>query len=249
MDSTVIVLIVIIVLLIVALGAAALLLSRRRRSERLQEHYGPEYERTVRESGDRRAAEAELTGRERRHAELEIRDLKPEEHDRFQASWSGIQQGFVDDPKRSVHAADRLVTDIMRTRGYPVDDFDRRAEDISVTHPEVVQRYRDARAVREDTDRGGDVDTDQQRRAVTSYRSLVDALLETETGTRNDAEGERRPDARHAAEGDRYDDRQHDDRQHDDRQHDDGERGDRRAERRPVDDRGPFGHQTEERTR
>ena len=246
MDSTVIVLIVIIVLLLLALGAAGVILSRRRRSERLQEHYGPEYERSLRESGDRRAAEAELTTREQRVAELDIRDLRPEEREQYRASWSNIQQGFVDDPVRSVHAADRLVTEIMRTRGYPVDDFDRRAEDISVAHPQVVQHYRDARSVREATDAGTPVDTDQQRKAVTSYRSLVDALL----GSDKD---------------DRSDDRRSDDRQHDDvtDRHtddvrdvrdarstaDDGRYTNDRQAPPPADDRGTLGHHSEERTR
>ena len=102
MDTTVIVLIVLIVLLLLALGAAGVMLSRRRRSERLQEHFGTEYERSVRESGDRRKAEAELTTRERRHADLDIRDLRPEERERYRATWSDIQAGFVDDPVRSV---------------------------------------------------------------------------------------------------------------------------------------------------
>lgn len=176
MDSTVIVLIVIIVLLLLGLGAAGVMLSRRRRTERLQQTYGSEYERSVRETGDRRSAEAELTSREKRHEELDIRDLRPEERKEYRNTWSGIQSGFVDDPVQSVHAADRLVDDIMKTRGYPVEDFDRRAEDISVAHPGVVEHYREARSVRDATDRG-EVDLDQQRKAVTSYRSLVDALL------------------------------------------------------------------------
>ena len=174
-----ILLIVVVVLLLIALGIAGVMLSRKRRSEQLQEHYGPEYERSVREKGDRRAAEAELTGRERRHEELDIRALRPEERDRYQDRWTGIQRDFVDDPANSVQAADRLVTDIMQTRGYPVDDFDRRTEDISVAHPDVVQRYRDAREIREAAHRG-EVDTDSARRAVTSYRALVDALLESD---------------------------------------------------------------------
>jgi len=177
-DSTVIVLIVIIVLLLLGLGAAGVMLSRRRRTERLQQTYGSEYERSVRETGDRRSAEAELTSREKRHEELDIRDLRPEERKEYRDSWSRIQSGFVDDPVKSVHAADRLIVDIMKTRGYPVEDFDGRAADISVAHPGVVEHYRNARKVRDETDRGGEVNLDQQRQAVTSYRSLVDALLE-----------------------------------------------------------------------
>jgi hypothetical protein len=179
-DSTVTVLIVVIVVLVLALAAAGVMLFQRRRTERLQEHYGPEYERSLNQAGNRREAEARLTEREKRHRELDIRDLDPDERDRFATSWEGIQREFVDDPKRAVHDADVLVLEIMRTRGYPVgddgDDFERRAEDISVEHPEVVQRYREAHAVRDAT-RSGDVDTEQQRSAVTSYRSLIDALL------------------------------------------------------------------------
>lgn len=180
MDSTVTALIVVIVVLVLALGAAGAMLMQRRRSERMQEHYGPEYERSVDQAGSRRAGEAQLSEREKRHRELDIRDLRSDERDRFATSWEGIQREFVDDPKRAVHDADVLVLDIMRTRGYPVgdhgDDFERRAEDISVEHPEVVQRYRDAHAVRDAT-KSGDVETEQQRSAVTSYRSLIDALL------------------------------------------------------------------------
>jgi FtsZ-interacting cell division protein ZipA len=175
-DTTTIVLIVVIVLLVVALAAAGLMISRRRRSEQLQDHYGSEYERTLAETGDRRAAEAELTEREKRHSQLDVRELSPEERDGFAASWTRIQQGFVDDPVRSVHEADALVVEIMRTRGYPVDDFDRRAEDVSVEHPKVAARYREAREIRVATE-NGTADTEQQRHAVTSYRELIEALL------------------------------------------------------------------------
>ncbi len=181
MDSTVIVLIIVIVLLVIALGAAGAILARRRRSENLQEHYGPEYERTVIQTGDRRAAEAQLTEREKRHRELEIRDLKPEERDRFDTEWTSVQRGFVDDPVSAVRRADTLVDEIMRTRGYPVDDdFERRAEDISVEHPKVVQHYREARETRVATENGA-VDTERQRHAITSYRALIDALLDRDT--------------------------------------------------------------------
>jgi hypothetical protein len=172
--TTVIVLIVVVVLLVIALGFAML---RRQRSERLQEHFGPEYERRVAETGDRRTAEAELTEREKRRKQLDIRDLQSEERGRFRQSWNEIQSGFVDDPERSLDRADLLVIEIMRTRGYPVDDdFDRRADDLSVDHPRVVQHYREAREVREASGDGA-ADTERKRHAITSYRSLVDALL------------------------------------------------------------------------
>ncbi|MGH3614049.1 MAG: hypothetical protein ACRDRK_15945 [Pseudonocardia sp.] len=174
MDTTVIVLIAVLIVLVVALVGAVL--ARRRRSERLQEHFGPEYERSVSATGNRKAAEAELSERERRHRKLDIRDLRPDERTRFEESWNGVQRGFVDDPSRSLRDADQLVSEIMSTRGYPVDDFDRRAEDISVEHPEVVHHYREARTVH-DSSADGTEDTERQRRAVTSYRHLVEALL------------------------------------------------------------------------
>jgi hypothetical protein len=173
-STTVIVLIVVVVLLAIALGVVLL---RRQRSERLQEHFGPEYQRRVAETGDRRTAEAELTERERRRKQFDIRELQSEERDRFRQSWNEIQSGFVDDPERSLDSADLLVVEIMRIRGYPVDDdFDRRADDLSVDHPGVVQHYREAREVREASGDGA-ADTERQRHAITSYRSLVDALL------------------------------------------------------------------------
>jgi hypothetical protein len=174
-STTVIVLIVVVVLLAIALGV---ILMRRSKSTRLQEHFGPEYERRVSEVGDRRAAETELTERQRRREELDIRELRPDERDRYQQEWAEIQRGFVDEPTRSLRAADDLVVEVMRARGYPVDDFDRRADDISVDHPDIVHHYRDARAVHDASDNGTEeIDTERQRRAVTSYRSLVEALL------------------------------------------------------------------------
>jgi hypothetical protein len=172
-NSAAVVVIVLVLIVAVVLG---IVLARRRRSAQLQEHFGPEYERSVSEaSGDRRAAESALAERQQRRQQFDVRDLDPEERSRFRDSWNEIQRGFVDDPKQSLHSADLFVAEIMRARGYPADDdFDRRADDLSVDHPRVVQHYREARRVR---DADGEVDTENQRTAMTSYRSLVDALL------------------------------------------------------------------------
>lgn len=174
MDS--IVLVIIVVALVLILAVAGVFAARRARSEKLRRHFGPEYERTVGETGDRRAAEAQLADRERRHRELDIRTLRPEERDGFGREWTSVQTEFVDDPPGALRRADALVVEIMRVRGYPVDDFDRRAEDISVAHPDVVHHYREARRVH-DAASQGPVDTEKQRHALTSYRSLVHALL------------------------------------------------------------------------
>jgi len=169
---------VIIILLVLAIvGIGAWFLMRERRSRALRERFGPEYERSVATTEDRHAAELELRQREKRHRELDVRPLSDEDRAGFEDRWSGVQQGFVDDPGQAVRHADSLVDDVMRARGYPVEDFEQRAADISVEHPVVVQRYREARVIAEAND-AGQASTEDLRQAVTSYRALIVALLE-----------------------------------------------------------------------
>jgi FtsZ-interacting cell division protein ZipA len=196
-STTVVVVIVLVLLVAVVLG---LVLSRRKRSTQLKEHFGPEYERSVAAAdGDHKAAEAALAERRQRREQFDVHDLRPEERSRFRESWNEIQRGFVDDPKQSLRSADLLVGEVMQARGYPVDDdFDRRADDLSVDHPRVVQHYREARRVR---DSDGEVDTEDQRTAVTSYRSLIEALLGDDDGRGQEHRGERDRDDVDGADG------------------------------------------------
>jgi hypothetical protein len=182
MDTVVIIVIVVVVLVV----AAAVVVYQQRRSARLQQRFGDEYERTVRSTDGRRAAEKELRDREKRRAGLEVTPLAGADAARYREEWAGIQQRFVDEPAEAVEQADRLVVRMMRDSGYPVDDFDQRVDDISVDHPEVAQHYRDAHGVAAAQARG-DVDTEQLRQAVTSYRQLVDALLR-DSRSRDDAQ-------------------------------------------------------------
>jgi hypothetical protein len=96
---------------------------------------------------------------------------------RYRDEWASVQRQFVDQPAEAVEQADRLVVQMMRECGYPVDDFDQRADDISVDHPEVAQNYREAHGVAVAQSRGT-ADTEELRQAVTSYRRLVDVLLQ-----------------------------------------------------------------------
>jgi hypothetical protein len=169
--------VVIVVVVVLLLAGGGLVLARRKRSEQLQESFGPEYDRVLDRSGSKNEAEAELADRRKRHQQLELRSLDPQTRERFRGDWKQIQGEFVDDPGGAVDKADSLVTTIMRERGYPVDDFDQRVDDISVEHPRVVENYREARRVR-DAHRDGAAQTEDLRGAVTSYRSLVDALLD-----------------------------------------------------------------------
>src|SRR3977135_2734292 len=125
------VIIIIVVVVAVAVGAAAFV-SQRRRSDQLQQRFGPEYQRTIEESGDQRAAERELLAREQRRSELDVRPLADESAGRYRDEGNTLQQGFVDEPGNAVAQADRLVLRMMRESGYPVDEFDQRAADISV---------------------------------------------------------------------------------------------------------------------
>jgi hypothetical protein len=157
--------------LIVTVGIAR----NRSRSQRLKQRYGREYDRVVSETGNEKAANRELLTRERRREKLDIVPLTPAALSNFTNGWQEVQASFVDDPATAVAAADRLVTEVMRERGYPVDDFDRRAADISVDHPEIVDNYRAAHRVK--ASEQDHVSTEQQRDAFVHYRALFEKLL------------------------------------------------------------------------
>jgi hypothetical protein len=167
-----------VILAIVIIIAAAVILwlwARMRRTQRLQRTFGPEYGRAVDEHGDVRAAEADLRERESRRDEFDIRPLTPESRRQYEDRWNEAQARFVDEPGSSVALADRLISDAMRERGYPVDDFDRRASDLSVDYPEVVEDYRVGHAIA--SANNGNEDTEQLRQAMVHYRSLFTQLV------------------------------------------------------------------------
>jgi hypothetical protein len=165
----------VVVLGVVALGAW--LFDQKNHSHKLQERFGPEYGRTVNELGSRTKGESELRAREKRVERLEILTLAPSEAARFTEAWQALQGRFVDNPKGVVVQAEQLVRELMEKRGYPMGDFERRAGDISVDHPDVVANYRSAQAIAV-RDRQGSADTEELRKAVVHYRALFDELLE-----------------------------------------------------------------------
>ena len=142
-----------------------------RRTRALQQQFGPEYGRTLDRADDQRQAEAELQARAKRREELDIRPLTSAARERYTSQWQLVQARFVDDPSGAVAEADSLIQSVMRERGYPVDDFEQRAADISVDHPHVVENYRQGHRLRSG-------DTEAQRQAMVHYRSLFDELVE-----------------------------------------------------------------------
>jgi hypothetical protein len=161
---------------VVAVLVIAVVVMRRQRSVRLRQRFGPEYERTVRDAGDVRKAEAALHARAVRVERLHIRPLTSEDAHRFAERWRFVQAEFVDDPRGAMGGADRLIGEVMRARGYPVGEFEQRVEDISVDHPNVVMNYRAARAIA-DAHARGEATTEDLRQAMVHYRALYADLL------------------------------------------------------------------------
>ncbi|HEX9441995.1 MAG TPA: hypothetical protein VF909_20065 [Roseiflexaceae bacterium] len=166
------------IVLVIAIGVVAWMWMQRRRTEELREKFGPEYERAVNELGDQRQAEAELAARQKRVMGFDIQPLAPAERERFIEAWRSTQARFVDEPAAAIAEADRLVAQAMQARGYPVGDFEQRAADISVDHPNVVENYRAARAIALRNERG-EANTEDLRQAMVHYRALFEDLLET----------------------------------------------------------------------
>jgi predicted nucleic acid-binding protein len=173
------------VVLAVALIAVAVVLVawfaiQKQRTSRLKQRFGSEYGHAVSEFGSRSKAEAELRKREVRVERLNIAPLTAADATRFAQAWSALQGRFIDNPKGVVVEADLLVRELMVKRGYPMSDFERRAADISVDHPDVVTTYRTAQAIAQ-RDQRGEADTEELRKAVVHYRTLFDELLEVKS--------------------------------------------------------------------
>jgi type II secretory pathway pseudopilin PulG len=174
MSTTGIIVLIIVIILALVVIAAVTAAMRRRRTRGLQDRFGSEYDRTVEEHGSRRQAEHRMADAADRRDKTEIRDLEPQERSRYAQTWTEVQAAFVDSPLAATRDADRLVEAVMRDRGYPVDDFNTKADMIAMDHPGVVEHYRAAQAV---GSRSGEPSTEELRRGFVHYRALFDELL------------------------------------------------------------------------
>jgi hypothetical protein len=162
---------------IILIAVIAWMAMSRRRTTALRGQFGPEYDRTVEASDDRRAAENELADRRSRREQLNIRPLTPAARTRYSDQWREVQARFVDQPAVALAQADELVSSVMRDRGYPMDDFDQRAADISVDYPMVVENYRHAHRI--STSVGSNqASTEDMRQGLIHYRALFAELLD-----------------------------------------------------------------------
>ena len=168
----------------IALGAVAVLVIiglfsrgvRRSKTESLREKFGSEYDHAVKSVGSRSRAEGELLAREEEAKKFKIRPLTASENEKFRADWNRLEMRFLERPTTAVVEADELIADIMRTRGYPMGDFERHAASLSVSHPDVVEHFRAGHSAI-DANRDGKTSTEELRQAMLHYRALIDELL------------------------------------------------------------------------
>ena len=166
--------IVVAALIVIAAIALAVVQSRRRRA--LKDRFGPEYDRTIDLTDNKRQAHKDLRERAAQRDQLDIRELTPAAASRYQEQWTLVQQQFVDAPAEAVRDAQQLVTTVMRERGYPTDDADDRESMLSVDHSDIVDRYRTATQI-ERRSQAGKATTEDLRQAMQHYRALFDNLL------------------------------------------------------------------------
>jgi hypothetical protein len=181
MSSGTIAVVIVVVIVIAAVLAAVSMTARRRR---LQQQFGPEYDRAVTEQNGRLRAEAELTDRQRRVRKLDIRPLNEQARRQYAADWVAIQEQFVDSPQTAVSRAYSLVVTVMTERGYPTVDAEQVMSDLSVEHAATVGHLRAAQQI-SDAAASGDAATEDLRQALIHYRALFSDLLGGPTGRRS----------------------------------------------------------------
>lgn len=180
MDTNTLTIVLAVIVAFIIGGLIGMAFNRRQRTRRLQERFGPEYEHTLNEIGDRRQTEQELEARLDHVKNLDIRPLSTEEVDHYASEWRTTQAEFVDEPLFALQKADRIIREVMKAKGYPVEDFEQRVADISVDYPELVTDYRGLHliAVKDEDEK---VSTEEMRKAMVHGRALFENLVNKET--------------------------------------------------------------------
>ena len=189
--STGVIIVIVVAVIVVAALAAAAMMRPGQRSKRLQEQFGPEYERAVADhNGDSRAAEQALQDRVKRVEQLDIQPLDAAQRERYLADWMGLQEQFVDEPAKSLSEADQLLAGVLRDRGYPEDD---QYAALSVHHSKALTGYRNSRSAANRA-RQGEGTTEELRRSFVELRGTFEALV-------GEAQNNRRVPAQRTASG------------------------------------------------
>lgn len=124
----------------------------------------------------------------RRRGGFQVRSLSGESRQVYEASWSRLQEQFVDAPVDAVAEADRLITALLAEIGYPTDEFDQRADALSKRHGKAAVSYRKAHDILTTNSTvadDADPPTADLRRALLDYRSVFDTVLGREHTTSN----------------------------------------------------------------
>ena len=165
-----------IIIAVIVVAAVVVVASAQLRRARMRGQFGPEYDRLAKQIGPRKA-DAELTARQRRVEALGIHPLPAERQARYARDWAVIQEQFVDAPARAVTAADTLMWDVMRDRGYPADDRNASIEALSVYHARSLEGYRTTQDLRTES-----ASTEQLREALIRCRALFEDLAGVRAG-------------------------------------------------------------------
>ena len=95
----------------------------------------------------------------------------------WESEWESLQEELSDDPAATLSPLDTLVAEMLKARGYALDD--------EVTSegadPEVIAEYRSARDVTRSVEAGRDVDPGDVAMAVNAYRALYEHVLSDRT--------------------------------------------------------------------
>ncbi|GAA2276055.1 hypothetical protein GCM10010145_38820 [Streptomyces ruber] len=180
MSTGVIIALIVIVAAVVVIAAVVLRRNRGGHGGGLRHRFGPEYDRTLaRHDGDKKAAEAELEERVRRHGSLRPRSLEPAERERYEVRWTALQERFVDSPREALAEADRLLGEVAGARGFPDGGrYDEQLDALSVHHAHHVHGYRRVhRVAHAPAGDGAHTGTEDMRTALVEARALFEELV------------------------------------------------------------------------
>lgn len=182
MDSQTLIIVGVTIAICALIGTGVWIAVNKARSQRLREHFGPEYDHVVQRTHNRGQAEAELQRREDRVKGYRIVALSAQDRASYREAWAAVQNRFVDNPQDAVKEGHGLIFEVMDKRGYPVTNFEQAAADLSVDYSTVVSNYRAASAIAA-RNRTGEAGTEELRQALVHYRALFHELLETPTAS------------------------------------------------------------------